>query len=443
MSKLPLTDAQIREAFDRRAQAAVPADLRSAVLAAVAIEPQGWGWTARATDALKGTPTRRAIVVFAGVALLVATMLAVSIVGSHDQPLPGPGRGLAFISGGDLWVADLDGTHARLVWDTPGAMVASRPTWVNPNTVLVQEITGGVYVVDLLTSTARLLPAISPGVEVVGVQTSTSQPPPAALLAISPDHRTAAIGLASDIPYVYTLDIASGSLETGLVVKPTFVEPVNPQIGSIGTTGGPRAWSPDGRWLLGQGLDTNDSSRSGWIYQLDLQTGEIHDLARELCCGLDEPNPVLAPDGSSVVYVDYHDHETDPSCGFRCGSLWSLDPVTKDQRRLTAEAGSEIGPHFSPDGAWIAFAESVGSGYDLSIVRADGMGRRKLTSVGDVYAPSANVQPYAFLAWDADGRGLTFMRGPSGQTEWSLWHVTLDGLQLQRLGTITAAEFTR
>src|SRR5207249_270643 len=98
---------------------------------------------------------------------------------------------------------------------------------------------------------------------------------------------------------------------------------------------------------------------SGWIYQLDLQTGQIRDLATNLCCGLNNPNPVLAPDGSSVVYVDYHSQVAWPSygpkdpCDLRCGTLWSLDPTTGTRRQITVEpdGGSDIRPVFSPDGS--------------------------------------------------------------------------------------------
>jgi hypothetical protein len=423
MTNMTLTDAQIREAFDRRSRAVVPSDLGETVLATVAGEPQRWSWTALTTDALMRTPTRRTVAVLAGVALLLATMLAVALVGSHDQPLPGPGRGLAFISGGDLWVADANGQHPRRVWDLSGSMVASRPTWVDPNTLLVQESTGGVHAVDLQASTARLLQ-------------------PGALLAISPDHRRVAIGLNTDKPQIDIIDIATDRLGASLFVKPTFALPVDPQIGVIDRTGGPHAWSPDGRWLLGQGFDTDVSATSGWIYQLDVETGEIHDLVKQLCCGLNTSNPVLSPDGSRVVYIDYHEATKGELCDFRCGTLWSIDPITGVRVQLTELAGSEIGAAFSPDGRWVAFAEYVGPGYDVSIVRADGTGRRRLTNLSDVYGAGDNVSPYAYLAWDADGSGVTFMRGASGQAEYQLWHVTLDG-QLRRLGTITASEFAR
>ncbi len=430
MNPQQLTDGRIRDAFARRADVDLPRDIRRDVLAAVASRPQRLGWVSWASEAIRPPANRRAVLALAAVALLIVTSVAIALVGSDNTPPDGSGRGLAFISDGNLWTADGDGEHPRLVWNMPGDMIASRPTWVNQNTVLVQEVFGGVYAVDLPTSTPRLLA------------------PAGALLAVSPDRRQVAIGFGSPAgPHVSILEIASGLEVANMQVHPVSVARPDPQVGPQGgLTGGPHAWSPDGRWLLGQGFDTDpdQSNAIGWIYQLDVQTGEIRDLARHLCCGLHKPNPVLAPDGSSVVYMNFHEAVQGETCNFRCGTLWSLDPISAAPRQLTATEGSEIGPVFSPDGSWIAFAEDAGPGYDVAIVRADGTGRRKVTDVGDVYAPSANIEPHVYLAWDRDGTGLTFMRGPDDTSvEHELWHVALVGPPPQRLGTLLVSEFAR
>lgn len=423
-AQLLLTDELIRAAIARRAASAEERDLRARVLAATAAVPQRRGWRAR-VDKLLVIPQRRAMLgLVVALAVLLAATVIVALVGSHIQLPNASGRALAFISSANLWVAEDDGAPPHLVWDMPGPMVASRPTWVDRDTLLVQEIRGGVYALDLRTATPRMLADSG------------------ALLALSPDHRRVAIGIDRvDGPHLSIVEIASGAQLADTLVRPAFAPPATPQIGPQGgSTGGPHAWSPDGQWLLGQGFDTDASITSGWIYQLDVQTGVIRDLARNLCCGLDQPRPVLAPNGSSVVYMNYHQGTRGETCAFRCGTLWSLDPLTGVRRQLTSEAGSEIGPVFSPDGSWIAFAENVGPGYDVAIVRADGTGRRKVSGFGDVYAPNANIEPYVYLAWDADGNGLSFMRGQGMDVEHELWHITLDG-QLARIGASVMTEF--
>lgn len=431
MTPLTLTDAEIRAAFGRRVERGRPGDIRDLVIAAIASTPQRWSWQARAAEVLSRPDRRLAMPALVAVVLLIVAMMAIALVGSHDPVPPSPGQRLVFISGGVLYVAGPPGEAPSIVWNEPGTAMLSRLERVDASSVVVKRAPGGIYVVNLITSVPRLLAADGE------------------LLALSPDHRRVAIGLdRPDGPHVEIVEIASGLLIADLTVTPTFVFPATPQIGpQNGLTGGPRAWSPDARWLLGHGLDTDASATSGWIYQLDIQTGVIHDLVVGLCCGLHQPNPVLSPDGARVVFVDYHDGGQGETCDFRCGTLWSLELTTGARTQLTPTAGSEIGPVFSPDGAAIAYMEFRGGfGYDLAVIRADGTSRQQLTRSGDLFAPAANLQPDVYLSWDADGLGLTFTRWPPGvrgETERELWHIALDGLVEQRLGTFLIAEFAR
>src|SRR5215212_1200086 len=148
----PLSDELIRAAMARRASRGVAGDLHVRVLRATAGVSQRRRWISGAGWTLVGGDRRRVMLALAAVALLVVTSLAVALVGSRLLEADGRGGGLVFISGGDLWVAHADGTDPRLVWAMSGAQVASRPTWVDSNTVLVQELNGGVYAVDLRSS---------------------------------------------------------------------------------------------------------------------------------------------------------------------------------------------------------------------------------------------------------------------------------------------------
>ncbi len=430
MTTQHLSDELIRSAIARRVTDATEGDLRERVLAATATASQRRGWVAGIGEALERPDRRRAIVAMAAVALLVASLAAIALVGGPARDPVLSGRGIVFISNGGLYVAGPRGEAARIVVaDLPG--LPSRPMWVDAETVVVQGTPGGVYAINLGTPFPRLLEANGQ------------------LLALSPDHTRIAIGLdRPDGPHVSIVEIASGLKVADIVVRPAFAFPATPQIGpQEGLTGGPHAWSPDGRWLLGQGLDTDESATSGWIYQLDIQTGEIRDLETDLCCGLNQPNPVLSPDGSRVVYVNYHQAGRGDICGFRCGTLWSVELATGVRTQLTPDAGSEIGPVFSPDGTWVAFLDDdAGVGFEIAIIRPDGTGLRKLTNsadsltdAADAFAPRGNLEPYRYLFWDADGTGLTFMRGPGESHE--LWHVTVDGPVELRLGTVVVSEF--
>jgi hypothetical protein len=416
-TKSSLTDAQIRRALGRRAGVAVPDDLRRLVMTGIAAQPQRWSWQARAASALSGGGRGRMLPALVAIALLVATMMAIALVGGPEPVSLGMGRPIAYISGGDLYVVGPQGESPRRVWDSPAEESLSKPTWVDAETILVnvRGTSDGASLVDLVNIATGAARVVDYGSE---------------LLALSPDHRRIATGrfIAGAGARLQIVDLATGS-----VIDLAGIESV-----------APLSWSPDGRWLIGEG---SRSGNSGFIYRIDLQadlaSGRFSDLATGLCCGLHIPRPVLSPDGSRVAFVNYHQAVIGELCAFRCGTLWSLDPATGARSQLTAEEGSEEGPAFSPDGLWIAFMERDGSGTDVAVVRADGTDRRTLTETGDAYAPSANGAPYRYLYWDPDGSGLTFMKGPAAAQEHELWHVTLDGQLAQRIGAFVVSDFSR
>lgn len=420
--QIRLTDEAIRAAFARRATSGGERDLRERVLAAAAALPQRRGWRVRIEHSLVLRERRATLTLAATVLLLLAMAFGAAVVGSLLNRTSSLGA-LTYLSGGDLYVAGPAGESPRLAWDAPDTVVLSQPMWVDAETVLVQarrlvDGIGSVYLVEI-GSAPRL---IDDGGE---------------LLALSPDHRRIATGHSDggtrSLLWIFDLEAGSRTADLGDIPSRT-----------------PLAWSPDGQWLLGEGLREGGSATSGWIYRVDAQTGATRDLAIDLCCGLHQPRPVLSPDGSQVVFVNYHQAVQGESCDFRCGTLWALDPESGAREQLTADDGSEIGPMFSPDGSWIAFMESsFGHAYDVAILRPDGTEHRKLTSTGDAFAPAANLEPFRYLAWDPDGRGLTFMRvrpGEAqvvpGETEFELWHVTLDGVAM-RIEAPAISEFAR
>lgn len=71
-------------------------------------------------------------------------------------------------------------------------------------------------------------------------------------------------------------------------------------------------------------------------------------------------------------------------------------------RRLTSHPGSESGPEFSPDGAWITFTGRYDGNQDVFVVPAEGGVPRRLT-----WHPGADVA----LGFTADGRSVLFSSG--------------------------------
>ena len=414
-----LTDAMIRAAIDRRAASAAEGDLRARVLAAAAVVPQRRDWRAWLLDDVR--PQRRtALRLSLALILLTLAALVAVLVGFRPVDDANPSRlgALAIVSGGDLYVAGPAGDSPRLVWDLPTTATEDtsvRLWWLDTETLLLHSWispTDGVSVVNLVTGAHRLLD-------------------PGDVVALSPDRRVVAIP-GPDLR-VRLIEIATGA------VAGDFAGMVR---------GYPATWSPDGRSLLSESPETIDRT--------DIATGEITILASGLCCGLSEHWPTWSPDGTRVVYVNYHLPIEHTDCDFRCGTLWSVPAAGGEPTRITPELGSEILPAFSPDGRWIAYIDqcpcrdaiSAGLVTDkLTIIATDGSRARPLAPDPRLRAtpnpsgywaiPGLESVPSGQFTWDPDSAGITYVTRAA-----TLWHVTLDGVVTQLEGS-AITEFAR
>src|SRR5947209_16065696 len=81
------------------------------------------------------------------------------------------------------------------------------------------------------------------------------------------------------------------------------------------------------------------------------------------------------------------------------GDLWIASREGGDARRLTAGAGLETDPSFSPDGTQIAFTGEYDGNVDVYVVPAEGGVPRRLT-----YHPAAD----SVVGWTPDGARVLF-----------------------------------
>ncbi|MDT7605172.1 MAG: tricorn protease, partial [Acidobacteriota bacterium] len=81
------------------------------------------------------------------------------------------------------------------------------------------------------------------------------------------------------------------------------------------------------------------------------------------------------------------------------GDLWLVSREGGEARRLTAGAGVETDPHFSPDGTQIAFTGEYDGNVDVYVVPASGGIPRRLT-----YHPDQDVA----VGWTPDGSRILF-----------------------------------
>jgi Tol biopolymer transport system component len=113
--------------------------------------------------------------------------------------------------------------------------------------------------------------------------------------------------------------------------------------------------------------------------------------------------PAISPDGGRIALSIETDGNWD---------VWVLDLDRQVATRLTFEAGEDVSPVWSPDGAWIAFSSQRGGTANLYRKAADGSGEAvRLTESSDQQYPGS---------WSADGHLLAFMQQDSG-TLWDLW----------------------
>ena len=90
-----------------------------------------------------------------------------------------------------------------------------------------------------------------------------------------------------------------------------------------------------------------------------------------------DSNPTLAPDGRTLI-VDSGDGTSWASDKGQW-DLWTLDLEGGKRTRFTNTAVNDWGAAWSPDGKWLAFSAGLNRTYALTIVAADGSGRRTLT----------------------------------------------------------------
>jgi tricorn protease len=88
-------------------------------------------------------------------------------------------------------------------------------------------------------------------------------------------------------------------------------------------------------------------------------------------------------------------------------NIWVVDRAGGQARRLTSFQGQASNPHFSPDGAMIAFSADYAGNTDVYVVPAAGGEPRRLT-----WHPGAD----AAQGWTPDGRAVLFA---SGRATWA------------------------
>jgi Tol biopolymer transport system component len=150
--------------------------------------------------------------------------------------------------------------------------------------------------------------------------------------------------------------------------------------------GGSPAWSPDGTTIAFRKGAHTWEGKGIWLVRAD--GSGLRRLSHPSSCYGDD-NPSWSPDGKRLVVDDGH--------GI------SVIDVTDGSRIKLLGRGNY--PDWSHDGRWIAFASGGLDKTRLFVVRADGMGARRIdTGDTQVFFPS----------WSADGSRIVYAGNRSG-----------------------------
>ncbi|MCX6561126.1 MAG: hypothetical protein NTZ26_11525 [Candidatus Aminicenantes bacterium] len=175
-----------------------------------------------------------------------------------------------------------------------------------------------------------------------------------------------------------------------------------------------QAWFPDGRRLAFTEERRRAVGRSYILKSVGLDGGTAETLLPEF-----EGSSAL-PEFSPAA----------PVLGFtgkrlRGWDIYVVDLATRAVRPLT-EGGHACRPHFSPDGAKIAYASSEADGKgDIWIMNSDGSGRERLTDRPDTYD--------YFASWSPDGRSIVFSSGTEHYPTQGIWSLAIVRVTTKRV----------
>ena len=132
------------------------------------------------------------------------------------------------------------------------------------------------------------------------------------------------------------------------------------------------------------------------------------------------PTPALPAPEPGRALMRFPTQHGDQVAFVAHGNLWVVDRAGGTARRLTADAGQDLMPRYSPDGRWIAFTAHYQGNQDVYVIPAAGGPARRLTAHSDIvpHAPTRWGPDNMVVTWTPDSRNIVFL---SRARAWNSW----------------------
>jgi TolB protein len=372
-------DREMAAYFEARSSDRIPEGLRNAVLARVDATPQRPGWLIRERWLGVSTTSRvrlatKTAVLLVTLVLLVAIAVALGLIVGSRRPIPPP-TGLArpglvaFDLGGDIYVANADGTERTQLTFGPNA--DDHATWSPDGTMLAYE---SEQAGDLSTA---LIVIGADGLHPVTVRDHLAQ---AGNITWSPDSRRLAV--SARIVGEATFHIYVGEADGSAVI----------QLGGPDLFGVEPRWSQDGTRIAFRHVAPCCGGPPDALWLVGSDGSNPHPLSTRTASGVALWHTAWSPDGKRLAFV------SDGNGGAQ--DVFVINADGTGERNISDSPDIEYWPSWSPDGTRIAFprmSNELGGGGTMVVVDPDGSDAVTLAG------PLVNSDP---PVWSPDGTRL-------------------------------------